>query len=327
MSETTQLRPILSFGEACDRGKVREENQDSVRHVSTPMGELVLVADGIGGYRGGGTASRIVVESFTSWVSVQASSFSPSRVIAEAAALSNIDIREAAASGETAYRQMGSTVVMALITQNESGAQASTQAWIGHIGDSRAYLARSGELSRLTRDHSAVQALIDRNEISPADARSHPNASVLTRSLGHQPEVEIEITMTQLEAGDSLLLCTDGLWGFVPEQAIAKVMTNPEIAASAAAAQLLDLALEAGGPDNIGIEVVRYSIPAVEQAPIAELKEDEGEEEEEAEEEVKPRSGRQRAIMAALLMAVTVGALAVWYAEQKKWIPPISLSR
>lgn len=323
MSETTGLRPIPSFAEACDRGKVREENQDSVRHSSTHMGELVIVADGIGGYRGGGTASRIVVESISSWVSAQASNYSPARAIAEAAALANTNIREAAASGEAAYRQMGSTVVLALITPDEYGAQA----WIGHIGDSRAYLSRAGHLSHLTKDHSAVQALIDRNEISAADARSHPQASVLTRSLGHQPEVEIEISMIQLEAGDSLLLCTDGLWGFVPEPAIANVMTNPEFEAGDAAAQLLDLALDAGGHDNIGIEVVHYGHPAAEeeQAPLAGVNKDDGKNQ--GEEKIEPNRGRKRAIMLGLLLAVSVGALAVWYAEQKKWIPPISLSR
>ena len=257
MSESTLPMPVPSFAEACHRGLVREENQDSVSHVAAPMGELVVVADGIGGYRGGGTASRIVVETFASWVSAQDPNYSAARAIAEAAAQANTNIRETAASGEPAYRQMGSTVVLALITQEKH----ETLAWIGHIGDSRAYLARAGILSRLTRDHSAVQALIDRNEVSPENARSHPQASVLTRSLGHQPEVEIEITMTPIEAGDSLLLCSDGLWGFVPEQAIAAVLTNPQIAPEAIADQLLRLALQAGGHDNIGIEVVRYTSP------------------------------------------------------------------
>jgi serine/threonine protein phosphatase PrpC len=223
------------------------------------MGELVLVADGIGGYRGGGTASRIVVETFASWVSARPPNYSAALAIAEAAAQANTNIRETAALGEPAYRQMGSTVVLALITQDEH----STMAWIGHIGDSRAYLARAGVLSCLTRDHSAVQALIDQNQVSPENARSHPDASVLTRSLGHQPEVEIEITMTQLEAGDSLLLCSDGLWGFVPEQSIANVLTDLKIAPGEVADQLLHLALQAGGQDNIGIEVVRYSTPVV----------------------------------------------------------------
>ncbi|MGA2218556.1 MAG: hypothetical protein ABSG51_10745 [Terracidiphilus sp.] len=129
----------------------------------------------------------------------------------------------------------------------------------------------------------------------------------------------------QFEAGDSLLLCTDGLWGFVPEQAIANVMTNPEIEACAAAAELLNLALQAGGLDNIGIEVVYYGNPVAEQAPIAGLEEDKGEDK--SEDEIDPRRGRKRAIMVALLQAVGVGASAVWYAEQEKWIPQISLSR
>ena len=90
MTGPTQPKPLPSFAEACDPGLVREENQDSVRHVSTPMGELVLVADGIGGYRGGGTASRIVVETFASWVSARPPNYSAALAIAEAAAKRNV---------------------------------------------------------------------------------------------------------------------------------------------------------------------------------------------------------------------------------------------
>ena len=149
------------------------------------------------------------------------------------------------------------------------------------------------------------------------NARSHPDASVLTRSLGHQPEVEIEITMTPLEAGDSLLLCSDGLWGFVPEQDIADVLTNLEIAAGTAADQLLDLALQAGGPDNIGIEVVRYRTAIAEPEPMAEPGEDENE---------QPPSRRRTVALALLMLAIVLGALVGWYADHN-WVSPIAPSR
>jgi len=257
MTETTGLKPGLSFAEACDRGKVREENQDRVRHATTTLGELVIVADGIGGYRGGATASRVVVEMFEAWIAARETGYSPARAIAEAAAAANEAVFEAAASGDAAFRNMGSTVVLALITRDNETAHA----WIGHIGDSRAYIARKGRLMGLTRDHSVVQEMLDRHEITFEQAQASPQASVLTRSLGHMPEVEIEMSMVDLEIGDVLLLCSDGLWGFVSEQAIEQTMTAP-ITEADKAAELLKLALEAGGHDNIGIEIIGYGLPA-----------------------------------------------------------------
>jgi protein phosphatase len=152
---------------------------------------------------------------------------------------------------------MGSTVVVALIQQEANG----TYAWIGHIGDSRAYLVRAGRLHRLTIDHSAVQAMLSRNLITPEEAQNHPDSSVLTRSLGHKPEVEIDIEQHPLAVGDTLLLCSDGLWGFVREQEILRVADNPGLTVEAAAHDLLELALAVGGHDNIGIEMARLIQP------------------------------------------------------------------
>ena len=124
-------------------------------------------------------------------------------------------------------------MVLALLQQQKvAGTQLQGQAqcrraWIGHIGDSRAYHVHDGRLSRVTNDHSAVQALLNRNLITPEAARHHPDASVLTRSLGHQPEVDIDMTMVQLATGDTLLLCSDGLWGYVEEQQIATSSSAP----------------------------------------------------------------------------------------------------
>ncbi|HKF45989.1 MAG TPA: protein phosphatase 2C domain-containing protein [Terracidiphilus sp.] len=260
MSSSSVQKGALSFGEACDRGKVREENQDSIRRASTPLGELVIVADGIGGYRGGATASRMAADTIAASIGAQPANCSPARAIAEAAAVANNSVMDAAATGDAAFRSMGSTVVLALITGGEAGVnQAPVQAWIGHIGDSRAYLGRAGHLARLTRDHSAVQELMDQGRLTPEEARHSPHASVLTRSIGHIPDVEIEMSMVDLEAGDTLLLCSDGLWGFVPELAIEQVMTDPERDVQDMASTLLNFALDAGGPDNIGIQVVRLS--------------------------------------------------------------------
>jgi hypothetical protein len=150
--------------------------------------------------------------------------------------------------------------VMALIQQGTQGSgvlAAEPIAWVGHVGDSRAYLIRDGQMRKVTNDHSAVQALLNRNLITEAEAKNHPDSSVLTRSLGHRPEVELEIDRILLQSGDALLLCSDGLWGYVEEGDIAAVVTDTSLSVQTTADTLLHQALAAGGHDNIGIQFIR----------------------------------------------------------------------
>ncbi len=245
--------PSISFGEICDRGKVREENQDSVRNASIPLGELFIVADGIGGYQGGATASRMVVDGFYAHLAARPAGYPAHNALMEACTATNAAIYDRANSGDPAFQRMGSTVVLALV---QPGANSGAEAWIGHVGDSRAYLVHNGQMHKITNDHSAVQALLNKNLITEEEARNHPDASVLTRSLGHRPEVEIEIDHVVLQPGDSLLLCSDGLWGYVHDADIATVATDPGLSVQTAARLMLDQALAAGGPDNIGIEFI-----------------------------------------------------------------------
>jgi serine/threonine protein phosphatase PrpC len=254
----------VSFGEACDRGKVREENQDSIRSAAIPLGDLFIVADGIGGYQGGATASRMVVDGFHAQLALRPAGYAPEKALAEASSHTNGSIFATASSGDPATQRMGSTVVLALIQAGNPAAGNSgtlqsftPTAWIGHVGDSRAYLIRNGKMSKITSDHSAVQALISRNLITEEEARSHPDASVLTRSLGHRPDVEIEIDRVSIQHGDALLLCSDGLWGYVSDGDIAAVATDASLGVQTIADTLLHQALAAGGQDNIGIEFIR----------------------------------------------------------------------
>jgi len=259
MSEvSTRGALTVSFGEVCDRGKVREENQDNVRNASIPLGELFIVADGIGGYQGGATASRMVVDGFHGQLAIKAAGYPPEQALQEACTYANTSIHNAANSGDSTTQRMGSTVVLALLQLNGNGGPvASPVAWIGHVGDSRAYLIRNGRMQKVTNDHSAVQALLNRNLITEEEARNHPDASVLTRSLGHRPEVEIEIDRVPLQSGDALLLCSDGLWGYVGDADIAAVATDASLSVKTIADTLLSQALAAGGLDNIGIEFIR----------------------------------------------------------------------
>src|SRR5207249_3987107 len=128
-------------------------------------------------------------------------------------------------------------------------------------GDSRAYLFRQGQLYRLTRDHTVVQALLERGAIRPEEAATHPLRHVLTESINARGgTVNAEIHQVRLRDGDQVLLCTDGLTEMVAEQAIAEVLQRPGPAADACCA-LVDLALEAGGKDNVTVVLGHYSIP------------------------------------------------------------------
>ncbi len=247
--------PILLFAEECDPGILLQENQDSILHVRLPMGDLLLVADGIGGYIGGATSAQMVVKHFREHLAGLPSDYPADQALREAAALANAKILAAPREPGTANVRMGSTVVAVVLQEGSEGPVA----WIGHVGDSRAYLVRVNRLHRLTTDHSAVQVLLSRNLISPEEALHHPDIPVLTRSLGRMPEVEIDIEQHPLGIGDTLLLCSDGLWGFVPEQEIGKAAAGPML--KAAAHNLLELALAAGGHDNIAIEMARLVPP------------------------------------------------------------------
>ena len=250
-------QPSILFAEECDRGTLREENQDSVLHVQIAMGELMIVAGGVGGFPGGATASRMAVEHFYAHLAALPREFPAGNAIRAAAARANEKIFAAAKTPGAPNQNMGSTVVVAVLQEGTD----STHAWIGHIGDSRAYLVRAGRLHRLTTDHSAAQDMINRALISTEEAQRHPDAQVLSRSLGHEPEIEIDVEQHPLAVGDTLLLCSDGLWGFVPEREIQKVVETPGFTLETVAHNLLEQALAAGGHDNIGIELARLIAP------------------------------------------------------------------
>ena len=244
--------PRVELAGICDRGLERDENQDSILQVRVPLGDLLIVADGVGGYKGGAVASKMVVESYERSLKAVPKGYSIEQALREATEFTNTAILNAAREPDSPYRRMGSTVVLALLEETQDGINA----WIGHVGDSRAYqTTRDGRLLRITNDHSAVQMLLNQNLITPEEAANHPDASVLTRSLGHQPQVEIDVDMVQLEPGDRLLLCSDGLWGYAPHEEIQRIMTDSSLGLQDVASRLLQLALSVGGKDNVGIEL------------------------------------------------------------------------
>jgi len=252
----------INIASQCDRGKAREENQDTVHHISARLGDLLVVAEGIGMYAGGGQASRMAVDTISSSVVGMPAFFPPEIAVEEAVYHANAAILEAAVEPDCPDSRMGTTVVVALLRTDADHAHAPVQAIIAHVGDSRAYLVHDQKLTLLTRDHTAEQDLPHNNEITPQEVETHPDKSLLTRYLGLELKVRVEMREVPLEVGDTLLLCSDGLWGYVSEVEIERAAVNPDLTPEAASRALLDLALAAGGHDNIGIEMVRLSPPS-----------------------------------------------------------------
>jgi protein phosphatase len=245
----------LSVGVRSERGR-RDDNQDKMSAFSTPLGMVYVVADGMGGYRGGAEASRRVVEGFQRHLN--GTGFTESINLKEqfqrAAQQTNAEILAESSSGDPTVEGMGSTVVLALLRSTPGGMQMLT----AHIGDSRGYLLREGTLYRITRDHSMVQRMVDTGLLTSEQARNHPESNVLSRAIGKQPTVEIEIgDLFQMNPGDVLLLCSDGLWGPLTEQQIGELLGR-HVGTQEIADALVNLALECGSDDNITVQVVRY---------------------------------------------------------------------
>src|SRR5664279_488471 len=233
----------ISFASQCDRGKVREDNQGTVHHTSTRLGDLLIVADGIGSDAGGRRASQIAVDTISS--SIEGSPFFRPELAVELAIIyANTAILAAAEQPDYLDSRMGTKVVVALLRGGADHAHAHVQAIIGRIGDSRAYLIHDQKLILLTRDDSAGQNLLDRNQITPQEGEAHPDASMLARYLGKELNVCAEMRDVQLEVGDTLLLCSDGLWGCVSEQEIERQLSDGTRTVEEASRALLDLALD-----------------------------------------------------------------------------------
>ena len=203
------------------------------------------MADGVGGLSAGALAADLTVEGYGNFLASAHRGTDPNIVLQMATQAVNQAICD---KQLTAKQSMGSTVALALVR--------GTTAYIGHAGDSRVYLIREDTMSRLTRDHSMVQKMVDHGIISDAQSRRHPDASVLTRSLG-QKDMELELSETKLASGDALLLCSDGLWAYVEEDALREAVSSPLLTAEQHADALLTLAMQVGGADNIGIIFLR----------------------------------------------------------------------
>jgi PPM family protein phosphatase len=234
----------LVFAAATDVGRMRKNNEDSYLSAKP----VAAVADGMGGHSAGEVASAIAIEELTAlgergpWENETAATDDLKQAILRA----NRRIREMAAS-DRKLNGMGTTLVALL--------QDGDMVHVANVGDSRGYLLRQGELSQVTVDHSLVQELVDDGRLSPEDAERHPQRSVITRALGIDPEVEFDLFTYKLQVGDRLLLCSDGLSDVVEPTQIRNVLLRVR-SPQKAARQLITVANEQGGPDNITVIVV-----------------------------------------------------------------------
>lgn len=225
---------------ATNKGKVREINEDSCAFIPP---DTYVVADGMGGCAAGEVASAMLVDVFREIFS-DAAHERGEEALLHAVQTANRRILYAAAADE-ARKGMGTTVVA---LQHEE----DTAYW-AHVGDSRLYLLREGALRCLTRDHSFVQDLVERGSITEEDAKNHPKKNLLTRAVGVEENLLVDTGSFVIEAGDVVLLCSDGLTNMVGEAAIRETLQGE----SADTAQdLIELALLAGGIDNITAIVV-----------------------------------------------------------------------
>jgi len=241
-----------------DVGRARTENQDAVGEFSTPSGErLFVVADGMGGHRGGATASRLCVETIgRAFVDGSESAETRLQIGIE---LANARIYEAAES-DSELAGMGTTVVALVLAPDGSGA-------LGWVGDSRAYRFCAGSIERLSADHSVVGELVRSGVITEGQAESHPRRNELLRAVGPNHSVEPETRVFRHKPGDCFLLCSDGLWGLVPEAELARVVgfEPPELAVRTLIAQ----ANERGGPDNVTAQIACVAHPSGEMSVSA----------------------------------------------------------
>src|SRR5712692_2795094 len=229
----------LEVGARSETGYVRSENQDRMSGTRAPLGQLYIVADGMGGHKGGAVAAELTVQELQQYISEAPAHASVEEVIQTAFNKTNETVYRQAHSGDPTTEEMGSTAVLLLI----SGRVAR----VAHVGDSRAYLYRKGRLKQLTTDHTIVQKMVQAGMLKPAEAADHPNASVLDRAIGSQPSVEVEISdALRLNDGDAILLCSDGLSGYVADPEIASVLQG-QAPVQEIPERLVKLALQKGG--------------------------------------------------------------------------------
>ena len=249
-----KVRTGIEVSVQSDIGCQRQNNEDSFGYWEPEddqqflrKGRLAVVADGMGGYEGGQEASRLAVETLVE-VYRDFGGDDPQAALVEALQAAHEQIREYSFA-HPELRGMGTTCTAAAVVQDAL--------YYVHVGDTRLYLIRDGQITRVTRDHSYVGRLVESGMISPEEAENHPQRNILTAALGTNPDLIMDSPgqPEPLRPEDVLLICSDGLWGLVRDSEMLDAVENKSV--EQAGRELIELARERGGPDNITVEILR----------------------------------------------------------------------
>jgi PPM family protein phosphatase len=250
----------ISYEAITDVGRKRKGNEDSV--FVNPDQNLFVVADGMGGHAAGEVASRLAVDAINDFIELTGGddeitwpfglddtmSYDGNR-LKTAVRFANKKVLETTKE-RSEYEGMATTVAAVLVDGDAAN--------LGHVGDSRVYLVRDGEITQLTSDHSWVNEQIQSGVISPDQARTHPLRNVVTRALGGKPDLQVDMQQHKAKAGDILILCSDGLTTMIPDEDIARVVRESGGDVEKAAQALVASANAKGGEDNITVLLIRF---------------------------------------------------------------------
>lgn len=262
MAEHTSLRGKLRSAAMSDTGRIRDHNEDAVAW-DTDIGLFVL-ADGMGGYNAGEVASGIAVKTIMNLVreayanqdldgiDERTGLSRPAIVLRDAVARANKIIHQTSHT-ESQCEGMGTTVVACLLYDN--------RLVTAHVGDSRLYRMHQGKLKQVTLDHSLLQELVDRGFYTPEEAAKVANKNYVTRALGVEPLVDVEVREHPVSRGDCLLLCSDGLTDMVEDKQIELTLTTFGNSLETAARQLVQMANDNGGRDNVSVVLAEVAAP------------------------------------------------------------------
>ncbi|MCS6896135.1 MAG: Stp1/IreP family PP2C-type Ser/Thr phosphatase [Bacteroidia bacterium] len=233
-----------------DKGRVRPNNEDRVASFHCRHGAVWMVCDGMGGHAAGEKAAELAVHATIDFF--ERSSKDAPQVLLEAALHEANNAIYMVAQAQPQYRKMGTTCVIALYSEGK--------VYYAHVGDSRLYHYRDETLIQKTQDHSYVQFLVQQGLITPEEAEFHPRRNIILRALGLSPRAEPEVASEAIavEAGDIILLCSDGLSGMLSEKDIVKILRLRRVSLLERARELIYAANEAGGHDNISVILVEF---------------------------------------------------------------------
>jgi protein phosphatase len=293
-----------------DVGRVRDGNEDDFLDQADRLG-LVAVADGMGGHRAGEVASATALEALRAAVASGES-------LRDAIEGANEAVLEKSESDRELHG-MGTTLTAGML----AGKGLLT---VGHVGDSRAYLIRDGEISQITADHSLVEEMVRGGELTPEQAEVHPQRSIITRALGIDAEVDVDLYPIELQAGDRILLCSDGLTTMLRPEEIANIFGR-EPDPGRAAQLLVDAANAAGGEDNITAVIIEAVEVTEDEAVVAPVVDDGDDVADASARPVKPRRRRGRTLLRVaiwalpiLLVLAVAFAFVGWYARNTYFV-------